>query len=71
LFDLEVSSGSSCTLALDANATDIEVSSGSTAQLEISESIVGEESSGSTLKSSGNPSKVVSVKDISSNVSKR
>jgi len=109
-FDLEVSSGSTCTMAVTADAVDIEVSSGSTltldgrasasdvevssgssfratdfttgradievssgstAQLEVTKSIDGEVSSGSTLRYSGDPSKVDVEKDISSSVSKR
>jgi len=109
-FDLEVSSGSTCSMALNTNSLDVEVSSGSTltldgrgvnadvevssgssfratdftvenldvevssgstAQLEVTRSIDGDVSSGSTLRYSGDPSKVDVEKDISSSVSKR
>lgn len=70
--DIEVSSGSSLR-AMDfvVQKVDVEVSSGSTAQLEVGQSLVGEVSSGSTVKYSGDPSKVDMDKDISSSVSKR
>ena len=67
--DIEVSSGSSLRapdfVLQDVN---VEVSSGSSAQLEVAKSLIGEVSSGSTLRYSGDPSKVDVEKDISSNV---
>ncbi len=70
--DIEVSSGSSFR-AIDfvVQDVDVEVSSGSTAQLEVTKSITGDVSSGSTLRYSGEPSKIDVEKDISSSVSKR
>lgn len=109
-FDLEISSGSTCTLALSTGkldlevssgstlslegsadmadvevssgsslrapdfvvqSADVEVSSGSTAQLGVTKELVGEVSSGSTLRYSGEPSKVDVEKDMSSSFSKR
>ena len=70
--DIEVSSGSSFRAPdFEVQKVDIEVSSGSTAQLEVTMTIDGDVSSGSTLRYSGNPSKVDVEKDISSSVSKR
>jgi len=70
--DIEVSSGSSFRAPdFKVQRLDIEVSSGSTAQIEVSKSIDGEVSSGSTLRYSGEPAKVDVEKDISSSVSKR
>ena len=70
--DIEVSSGSSFRAPdFTSGHVDVEVSSGSTAQLEVTKSIDGDVSSGSTLRYSGEPSKVDVEKDISSSVSKR
>lgn len=70
--DIEVDSGSSFrAMDFSTQIADIEVSSGSTAQLEVTKSIDGEVSSGSTLRYSGEPAKVDVEKDISSSVSKR
>ena len=70
--DIEVSSGSSFRAPdFVMQNVDVEVSSGSTAQLEVTMSIEGDVSSGSTLRYSGEPSKVDVEKDISSSVSKR
>lgn len=72
LADIEVSSGSSLRAPdFVVQRGDVEVSSGSTAQLEITKSLEADVSSGSTLRYSGNPSKVDVDKDISSSVSKR
>ena len=70
--DIEVSSGSSFRASdLVVKDVEIEVSSGSTAQIEVLDSLMGEVSSGSTLRYSGNPAKVDMEKDISSSVSRR
>jgi hypothetical protein len=70
--DIEVSSGSSLKgMAFVIENVDIEVSSGSTAQLGVTNTLIGGVSSGSTLRYSGEPSKVDVDKDISSSVSKR
>lgn len=70
--DIEVSSGSSFrAMDFSTGSADVEVSSGSTAQLEVTRAIDGDVSSGSTLRYSGDPSKVDVEKDISSSVSKR
>jgi len=70
--DVEVSSGSSLRAPdFVVQRADVEVSSGSTAQLEITTSLDADVSSGSTLRYSGEPSKVDVDKDISSSVSKR
>lgn len=70
--DIEVSSGSSFRgMDYSVRKADLEVSSGSTAQLEVTRSLVGDVSSGSTLRYSGEPSTLDVDKDISSSVSKR
>jgi len=70
--DIEVSSGSSFRAPdFVIQRADVEVRSGSTVQLEVTKSLVGNLSSGSTLRYSGEPSKVDMEKDISSSVSKR